>query len=64
MFAISPDQSLLWLAIRQGCGIGRFVPNAADGSAQGTSGRRSVPRKSITSPVSHHRATPALPSIG
>lgn len=64
MFAISPDQSLLWLAIRQGWGIGRFSPNAADGSAQEASGRRSVPRKSITSPVSHRRITPALPSIG
>jgi hypothetical protein len=64
MFAISPDQSLLWLAIRQGWGIGQFVPNAAGGSAQGTSVRRSVPRKSVTSPLSHRRATDALPSIG
>ena len=64
MFAISPDQSLLWLAIRQGWGVGQFVPNVADGSAPATTGRPSIRRKSITSPVSHRRASHALPSIG
>jgi len=64
MFAISPDQSLLWLALRQGWGVGQFVPNVADDRAQEVVGRRSVRRKSVSSPLSHRRATHVLPSIG
>jgi len=63
MFAISPDQSLLWLAIRREWGIELPVPNVAGGSAQRTAGRRSIRRKNVTSAVSHRRATDALPSI-
>ena len=64
MFAISPDQSLLWFAVRQGWGIGQFAPNAAEVSTQGTARRRSTRRTRVVSPLSHRRATHAMPSIG
>jgi hypothetical protein len=64
MFAISPEQSLLWLAIRQGWGVGQFIPNVTGGSAQRTARRGSIRKTSVTSLLSHRRATHALPSIG
>lgn len=64
MYAISPDQSLLWLAIRQGWGTGQFVPNAAGVSTKGTARRRSTRRTRAVSPLSQRRATHVMPSIG
>ena len=64
MYAITPDQSLLWLAVRRGWGIEQFVPNATTGTAQSTLGRRSIPTTNSTSPLLRPRTTHAHPSVG
>lgn len=64
MYAITPDQSLLWLAVKRGWGIGQFVPNATTGAAQSTPGRRPIRTKNPTSPLLRPRTTHAHPSVG
>ena len=64
MYAITPDQSLLWLAVKRGWGIEQFVPNATTGTAQSTLGRRSIPTTNSTSPLLRPRTTHAHPSVG
>ncbi len=56
MFAISPDQSLLWLAIRQGWG--RTVRSDAAGGLLGASVAVQFPGRHVTAlaPPSHRLA--------
>lgn len=61
MYAITPDQSLLWLAIRRGWGIGQFVPNATTGAAQSTPGQRPIRTENPPSRLSRRRATHTQP---
>lgn len=64
MRSTTPDQSLLWLAVRRGWGVGPFVLSVAKGSAHGTPGRRPIRTKNPTSRLSRRRATHTQPSIG
>jgi hypothetical protein len=64
MYAMTPDQSLLWWAIRQGSGAGQFVPNAATAAPQATPGRWSIRRQNLPARLSPRRATHVQPSIG
>jgi hypothetical protein len=64
MYAITPDQSLLWLAVRRGWGIGQFVPSATTVPAQSAPGRRPMRTKNATSPLLRPQTTHAHPSVG